>query len=56
MLLFVYLLAHFIIAVRRVYLSGWPLVVFKSTVVLSANMIVVLVVIENAGNLMVIAD
>ena len=54
--LFVYFLAHFAIAVRRVYRSGWLAVAFKSTVVLFVYMIVVSVVIENTSNFMIIAD
>lgn len=54
--LFVYFLAHFVIAVRRVYQSNWLAVAFKSTVVLFAYMIVVSVVIENTSNFMIIAD
>ena len=54
--LFVYFLAHFAIAVRRVYRSGWLAVAFKSTVVLFAYMIVVSVVIENTSDFLIIAD
>ena len=53
---FVYFLAHFVIAVRRVYQSDWLVVVFKSAIVLFAYMIVVSVVIENTSNFMIIAD
>ena len=54
--LFVYFLAHFVIAVRRVYRSGWLAVAFKSTAVLFAYMIVVSVVIENTSDFLIIAD
>jgi len=56
LVLLVYLLAHFIIAVRRVYQSYWLAVAFKSGVVLFAYMIVVSVVIENTSDFMIIAD
>ena len=54
--LFVYFLAYFVLAVRRVYQSNWLVVVFKSAIVLFAYMIVVSVVIENTSNFMIIAD
>ena len=54
--LFVYFLAYFVMAVRRVYRSDWLAVAFKSLVVLFAYMIVVSVVIENTSNFMIIAD
>jgi hypothetical protein len=54
--LLVYFLAHFIIAVRRVYKSSWLAVALKSTAVLFAYMILVSVVIENTSNFMIIAD
>ena len=54
--LFVYFLAHFVIAVRRVYQSGWLAVALKSAVVLFGYMIVVSIVIENTSNFMIIAD
>ena len=53
---FVYFLAHFVLAVRRVYQSKWLVVVFKSAIVLFAYMIVVSVVIENTSNFLIIAD
>ncbi len=53
---FVYFLAYFVLAVRRVYRSNWLVVAFKSAVVLFAYMIVVSVVIENTSNFLIIAD
>jgi len=54
--LFVYFLAYFIVAVRRVYQSDWLAVVLKSAVVLFGYMIVVSVAIENSSNFKIIAD
>lgn len=54
--LLVYFLAYFVIALRRVYQSGWLAVAFKSAVVLFAYMVAVSVVIENTSNFMIIAD
>ena len=54
--LFVYFLAYFVLAVRRVYQSGWLAVALKSAVVLFGYMIVVSVVIENTSNFKIIAD
>ena len=56
LVLFVYFLAHFIIAVRRVYQSDWLAIALKSAVVLFGYMIVVSVVIENTSNFRIIAD
>lgn len=56
LVLFVYFLAHFIIAVRRVYQSDWLAIALKSAVVLFGYMIVVSVVIENTSNFKIIAD
>ena len=53
---FVYFLAHFVFAVRRVYQSKWLAVALKSALVLFAYMILVSVVIENTSNFMIIAD
>lgn len=53
---FVYFLAHFIIALRRVYRSNWFAVLLKSAVVLVGYMIVVSVVIENTSDFRIIAD
>jgi len=54
--LFFYFLAYFVIAVRRVYQSGWLAVALKSAVVLFGYMIVVSVAIENSSNFRIIAD
>jgi hypothetical protein len=54
--LFVYFLAYFVMAVRRVYQSEWLAVALKSAVVLFAYMIVVSIVIENTSNFRIIAD
>ena len=55
-LLLVYFLAYFVIAVRRVYKSGWLAVAYKSAAVLFAYMIVVSVAIENTSSILIIAD
>ena len=54
--LFVYFLAYFVMAVRRVYQSDWLAVALKSAVVLFGYMIVVSVAIENSSNFRIIAD
>ncbi len=54
--LFVYLLAYFIIAMRRVYQAGWLAIALKSAVVLFGYIIAVSVVIENTSNFRIIAD
>ncbi len=54
--LLVYFIAYFVVAVRRVYQSDWLAVALKSGVVLFAYMIVVSVVIENTSDFMIIAD
>jgi hypothetical protein len=54
--LLVYFLAYFVIAVRRVYQSNWRAVAWKSAVVLFGYMIVVSVAIENTSNFLIIAD
>jgi len=54
--LLVYFLAYFVIAVRRVYKSSWLAVALKSTAVLFAYMIAVSVVIEYTSSFMIIAD
>jgi hypothetical protein len=52
----VYFLAYFVLAVRRVYQSTWPAVAAKSAAVLFAYMILVSLVIENTSNFLIIAD
>jgi hypothetical protein len=53
---FVYFLAYFVMAVRRVYQSPWLGVVARSAIVLFSYMILVSVVIENTSNFRIIAD
>jgi hypothetical protein len=53
---FVYFLAYFLIAVRRVYQSTWLAVVTRSAIVLFGYMILVSIVIENTSNFRIIAD
>jgi hypothetical protein len=55
-LLLVYFLAYFVVAVRRVYRSGWFAVALKSAVVLFSYIIVVSVAIENSSNFTAFAD
>jgi hypothetical protein len=54
--LLVYFLAYFVIALRRVYQSSWLAAALKSAAVLFAYMIVVSVVIENTSSFLIIAD
>jgi len=54
--LLVYFVAYFVIAVRRVYQSGWLAAALKSVVVLFAYVTVVSVVIENTSSFLIIAD
>jgi len=54
--LFLYSLAYFVMAIRRVYQSNWLAVALKSAVVLFGYMIVVSVAIENTSNIRIIAD
>ncbi len=56
LVVFVCFLAHFAIAVRRVYRSGWVSAALRSTLVLLAYMIVVSVVIENTSSFAIISD
>ena len=53
---FAYFLAYFVIAVRRVYQSGWLSVALKSAFVLLAYMMVVSVVIENTSSFLIMSD
>jgi len=52
----VYFLGYFVMAVRRVYQSSWLAVASKSAVVLFAYMIVVSIAIENTSSFRIIAD
>lgn len=54
--LFLYSLAYFVMAIRRVYQSNWLAVALKSAVVLFGYMIVVSIAIENTSNIRIIAD
>lgn len=54
--LLVYLLAYFVMSMRRVYRSAWVAIAFKSTAVLFVYVIIVSVAIENTSNFMIIAD
>lgn len=54
--LFVYFLAYFVIAVRRVYQSGWIAIALRSAVVLFGYLIVISIVVENTSNFRIIAD
>ncbi|MGB5332400.1 MAG: DUF3667 domain-containing protein [Woeseiaceae bacterium] len=51
-----YLLAYFVMALRRVYSSGWLTVALKSTVVLLVYGVLLSVAIENTSNFLIIAD
>lgn len=55
-LLLAYFLVYFVIAVKRVYDSGWTVAALKSAAVLFGYMIVVSVAIENTSNFQIIAD
>jgi hypothetical protein len=52
----IYFLAYFVMAVRKVYQSGWAAVAAKSAIVLFGYMILVSVVIENTSSFRIIAD
>ncbi len=54
--LFGYFLAHFAIALRRVYGSTWLAVVLRATFVLFAYMMVVSIAIENTSQFAIISD
>lgn len=51
-----YLLVYFVIALRRVYSSGWLTVALKSAVVLLVYGVLFSVAIENTSNFLIIAD
>ena len=53
---FAYFIAHFVIAVRRVYGSTWTASILKSVAVLFGYMIIVSIVIENTSSFLIIAD
>ena len=54
--LLAYFLTYFVVAVQRVYRSGWLGAALRSAAVLFGYMIVVSVVIENTSNFRIIAD
>ena len=54
--LFIYFLAYFVLAMRRVYRSSWPAVALRSTAVLFVYGILLSVAIENTSNFLIIAD
>lgn len=49
-------LAYFVMAMRRVYRSGWLSVALRSAAVLLAYMVIVSLVIENTSSFRIIAD
>ena len=51
-----YFLAYFVIAVHRVYASGWLVAALKSAAVLFGYMILVSIAIENTSSFRIIAD
>ena len=55
-LLLAYFLAYFVIAVKRVFGSGWFATSLKSAAVLFGYMILVSLAIENTSNFLIIAD
>ncbi len=54
--LFTYFLIYFVVAVRRVYESSWPVTALKAGWVLFGYIIVVSLAIENTSNFLIIAD
>lgn len=55
-LLFVYLLSYFVIAVRRVYATSWVVAIAKSLAVLFAYLVVFSGLIETASSLRILSD
>lgn len=55
-ILLVCFLAYFVIAVKRVYASGWWVAALKSAAVLFGYMIVVSIAIESTSSFLIIAD
>ncbi|MEM7284102.1 MAG: hypothetical protein AAF438_21060 [Pseudomonadota bacterium] len=53
---FAYLLGYFFIAVKRVYLSSWPVAIGKSLVSLFGYMIVLSLMIEQTSNFQILSD
>ena len=56
LVLLIYFLAYFVIAVQRVYGSSWLVTALRSAAVLFGYMIVVSVAIENTSDFLIIAD
>jgi hypothetical protein len=54
--LLAYFLAYLVIAVQRVYRSGWLVTILKSFAILFGYMIVVSIAIENTSSFLIIAD
>ena len=54
--IFVYFILYLVVAVRRVYESGWWVAAGKSLAVLLGYFAVLAVLIENLGNFRIIAD
>ena len=55
-ILFAYLVAYFVIAVKRVYGSGWLGATLKSVAVLLGYMMLVSIAIESTSNMRILAD
>lgn len=55
-LLFAYLLSYFVIAVHRVYATGWAVAILKSLAVLIAYLVVFSVLVETASSLRILSD
>ena len=55
-ILLVYILAYYVIAVQRVYGSRWLVTALKSAAVLFGYMIVVSVAVESTSSFLIIAD
>ena len=54
--LLIFFIVYFVMAIRRVYASSWPIAALKSIAVLFGYMIVVSIVIENTSTFLIIAD
>lgn len=54
--LFIYFLGYFVLAVRRVYGSGWPAVAVKSITVLLIYGMLLSVAIENTSEFLIMSD
>lgn len=55
-IIFVYFVAYFVIAVKRVYESGWVGASLKSFAIMFAYMMVVAIAIESSGSFIILAD